>query len=224
MKCVLLSDTHGDHASLDCPDGDVLIHAGDFTESGGLEETIRFANWIENQPYDHKLVVAGNHERCLAPGAPGRPIGLDHLQEVATYLEDSSVTIDGTTIYGSPWTPRFGDWAFMKDESGLERTFSRIPGDTDVLVTHGPPRERLDTVTVHRQNGHGRVRTPTATKPVGSRALRSAVDRVAPEIHCFGHIHEGRGDTRADGTRFLNVSIMDESYDSVYDPVVVEIG
>ncbi len=62
---VLLADTHGYHRGLPVPEGDVLVHAGDLTRSGALDELEDAARWLASLPHRHKLVVAGNHDRCL---------------------------------------------------------------------------------------------------------------------------------------------------------------
>lgn len=43
-----MSDTHSltPHIKFDVPDGDVFIHAGDFTRCGSLEEVVEFNEWI----------------------------------------------------------------------------------------------------------------------------------------------------------------------------------
>ena len=63
VRIVCISDTHGKHADLDdVPDGDVLIHAGDYT-TFGKEVHARASNeWLGTLPHPHKLVVNGNHE------------------------------------------------------------------------------------------------------------------------------------------------------------------
>ena len=55
------------------------------------------------------------------------------------YLQDSSVTIGGLKIWGSPWTLFFFDWAFNLYEDQLREKWEEIPEDTDIIVTHGPP-------------------------------------------------------------------------------------
>ena len=35
MRLVCISDTHTFHEDVNLPDGDILIHAGDFTNKGG---------------------------------------------------------------------------------------------------------------------------------------------------------------------------------------------
>lgn len=64
VRFVCMSDTHSltPHIKFDIPDGDVFIHAGDFTKCGRKEEVIDFNNWIGQLPHKHKIVIAGNHE------------------------------------------------------------------------------------------------------------------------------------------------------------------
>ena len=69
----------------------------------------------------------------------------------AIYLEDSGVVIDGLKFWGSPWTPEFFDWAFNA-RRGLQLfdKWQKIPLDTDVLITHGPPAGILDLVVTRQ--------------------------------------------------------------------------
>ncbi|PIL23040.1 hypothetical protein GSI_14347 [Ganoderma sinense ZZ0214-1] len=72
-RVVCISDTHNRHAELPpLPPGDILIHAGDLTETGTEEELEAAFAWLSAQPHKHKIVVAGNHDTFLqAP--PSRP-------------------------------------------------------------------------------------------------------------------------------------------------------
>lgn len=45
--------------------GDLLIHAGDLTQSGSMEELDAQIEWLDRQPHRYKVVIAGNHELCL---------------------------------------------------------------------------------------------------------------------------------------------------------------
>lgn len=62
MKIVCISDTHGQHKSLNLPKGDCLIHCGDFCKFGHLNDGLNFMNWLEEQDFKYKIVVAGNHD------------------------------------------------------------------------------------------------------------------------------------------------------------------
>lgn len=218
MRLVCLSDTHGLHARLSVPDGDVLVHAGDASMQGGEDELRRFADWLRGLPHRRKVVVAGNHD-WLCERQPGRAAeifaGLD-------YLLDSGVEIDGRRFWGSPWQPWFLSWAFnLPRGEALQAKWDLIPPGTDVLVTHGPPSGLLDEV----ETLAARVLNSLAAHDghVGCRDLRTAVEALAPRVHVFGHIHEGYGQLRAGGTLYVNASNCDRRYRPVNAPVVVDL-
>ncbi|HIO92301.1 MAG TPA: metallophosphoesterase, partial [Leucothrix mucor] len=59
MKLTFISDTHYQHNKLQLDSGDVLIHSGDFTRRGGLDEVANFAEFIAAQDFKTKIVIAG---------------------------------------------------------------------------------------------------------------------------------------------------------------------
>ena len=134
IRCVCISDTHNQHAKLDVPDGDILIHTGDFCDCGSLAELDDFCAWIDRLPHASKVVVAGNHDWCLdeatcdevrrdartrsraPPGMTSR--ARTRLSQSVNYLEDSGCTIDGLTFWGSPYQPEF-EGAFNKPRARI---------------------------------------------------------------------------------------------------------
>lgn len=205
MRLVCLSDTHGRH-DVHVPDGDVLVHAGDLTGSGSLAEIAKAHAWLADLPHAHKVVIAGNHDH----GFQRTPDEARALMTGVTYLEDEGVAIEGVRFYGSPWQPWFFDWAFnLQRGPDLAAVWARIPDDTDVLVTHGPPRGILDRI-------HSGLE-------VGCDDLRAAVARVRPTVHVFGHIHEAYGELERDGTRFVNASTCTLRYEPTQPPIVVDL-
>ena len=108
MRLVLISDTHGQHDQLRIPDGDVFVHAGDMSNMGEPAEIREFAEWLYAQPHKHKVVIAGNHDFLFED----EPAKARAMLKGCAYLQDSAVTIGGLRFYGSPYTPRFFDWAF----------------------------------------------------------------------------------------------------------------
>ncbi len=211
MRIVCISDTHNQHRSplLTIPDGDILIHAGDATSSGSIAELVAFGDWFRSLPHQTKILIAGNHdfafERSLgyALRAVGQTNGI-------VYLQDESVVIHGLRIYGSPWQPRFQDWAFNLDRGApLAAKWALIPDDVDVLVTHGPPWGVLDG---NIQGLH-----------VGCESLVEKLPSLSRlKLHIFGHIHEARGVVERDGTTFVNASAVDVRY-RVYDSATFTI-
>ena len=205
MRLVLISDTHQRHDQLVVPDGDVLVHAGDFSTRGGEEEVARFAAWLRALPHRHKVVIAGNHD-FLFERDPARARA---LLAGATYLEDSGVTIEGVRFWGSPWQPRFFDWAFNLDRGApLKAKWDLIPAGIDVLIVHGPPRGVLDRTWRGEE--------------VGCDDLREALGRVKPRLFVCGHIHEAHGERTVGETRCVNASCCDVRDRLFHAPVVVD--
>lgn len=210
MRICCISDTHEHQDRLEIPRSDLLLHAGDITMMGDPDALKRFQDWclrlLENQMVRKIIVVAGNHD-FLFEQEPERATS---IFDGITYLQDSLTTWEGLRFYGTPWQPWFYDWAFnLRTEEELRSKFALIPENTDVLITHGPPRGILD-------------RTVRGL-PVGSIALLERILEVRPKLVVFGHIHEGYGMVERDGIRFVNASICDVHYRPVNQPVLVDV-
>jgi hypothetical protein len=208
MRMVCISDTHLLRTP-EIPDGDLLIHAGDLTMRGSVLELVYFARWATALPHRHKVVIAGNHERCLE-GAAG-PSARRLLEGAGlVYLEDAAADVAGLRIYGAPWSPEFGRWPFMRPRGrGIAERWELIPASLDVLITHAPPFGTLD-----------RERSGI---PLGCEALAEVVASRGPRLHVFGHIHGGYGVVERNGTVFVNASVVNERYRPVNPPVVLDI-
>lgn len=208
MRMIAISDTHCKLSDIDLPDGDVLVHAGDATMSGRYHEVYEFASVMARLPHRHKIFVAGNHDL----GFQDQPEKFESLLKEAgiVYLRDSSITIDGIKFYGSPWQPEFYNWAFnLPRGPALGAVWSKIPGDVDVLITHGPPHGVLDYV-------------PRGER-VGCEELLAAVIEKKPKYHIFGHIHEGYGVIERYGVVFCNASTCTRRYDATNAPHVFDL-
>jgi Icc-related predicted phosphoesterase len=211
VRLVLTSDTHGLlPPDLILPPGEMLIHAGDATMMGRLDEVRAFAKWMRRQPHLHKLYVPGNHDFAFELNSPNHDIALAFMADAGvTVLIDSLVTIQGLRIYGMPWTPTFGRWAFMRDKSGMERACAQIPDRLDILITHGPPYGILD------RNGEG--------ERCGSGALLERIKDTAPRLNVHGHIHPGHGMEMRYGTAFFNVAACDDRRQYVNPATVYDL-
>ena len=206
LRLVVISDTHGLHERLSLPEGEVLIHGGDITRRGKLDEVRAFDRFLSQQNFRHRIVIAGNHDFCFEQ----QPQEARRLLTHATYLEDEAVEIEGVRFYGSPWQPWFYDWAFnLHRGAPLREKWDLIPPETDVLITHGPPLGLGDQTT--------------RGEKVGCEELRRAVKRIRPQFHIFGHIHEGYGQWEEDGTTFVNASTCNFNYEPRNPPVVLDV-
>jgi Icc-related predicted phosphoesterase len=206
IKLVVISDTHGFHRQMVVPEGDILIHAGDFTDYGTLEQAADFNLWLGQLPHPHKIVIAGNHDFCFESNPQEAKAQLTN----GIYLQDQAIEIMGIKFYGSPWTPVFFDWAFMANPGPqMAEIWSKVPKDIDVLITHGPPKGICDLT----DQGDS----------AGCQELLAALNTVKPKYHIFGHIHEGRGIKKNNGITFLNASNIDSNYQKLSPAVVLNI-
>ncbi len=213
FKLVATSDTHGVHHDLKIPECDLLIHAGDCTYESGQAALRSFCKWIEEQPAKHKVFICGNHDWAFQEWPEQARALVKQYAPSAIYLENESVEIEGIKIFGSPITPNFFDWAFnCKRGPDIRAYWDKIPSDTDVLITHGPPVGILDKT----QAKYGNL-------SVGCKDLYEAVLRVQPKYHFFGHIHPGYGSMvlnhpSGKTTSYFNCSYVNEGYRSANKP------
>jgi len=211
MKIVLISDTHSRHREVTVPNGDILIHSGDFSGRGNPYEVEDFLEWFTSHPHTNKIFIAGNHDVSFEDKPTWLKDMLDKLSPNIFYLEDSSVTIDEIKFYGSPWQPEFHNWAFnLVRGPELAEKWAKIPLDTNVLITHGPAYSYLDYTIF----GH---------KNVGCHDLLERIKEIKPQIHTCGHIHHSHGSTYDQYTTYFNASICDERYQPTNKPLIVDL-
>lgn len=206
MKIVCISDTHRKEQSVNLPDADILIHAGDFdiNNEWHFDKLLYWFNEL-SEKYKHVIWVAGNHDFYFQ-GMFNEEIQRK-LPRNVRYLMNSMAIVDGIKIWGSPYSPQFNDWAFMGHLEELNKIWSTIPLDTDIVITHAPPFGINDQVRGISQ---------------GCPALRNRIKKIKPKYHIHGHIHEGYGIYRDENTAYINASFLDEFYAMFNEPVVID--
>ena len=119
VRVICISDTHTN--TLNVPHGDVLIHAGDLTNAGTVEEIQAQINWLDSLPHREKIIIAGNHDSYFDSKSrrmedKRRKLNFRGLH----YLQNQSVTLKfkggrKLTFYGSPDIPKCGgsDFAYV---------------------------------------------------------------------------------------------------------------
>lgn len=218
MKILAASDIHGDSNALGMIGNialrqkpDVILLAGDICAN------CRYRRFVDLLPEltDHArcpvIMTPGNHDFWnTAPFRPGtlglryqkgrEPIveGKNEIGKKAIVcLVDEAITFMGYKIFGAPWTPTYGHWAWMKDVSEL--TFD-VPDDTDILLTHCPPFGHGD------QTSDGRR--------LGSEALTETINKNKNlTLAIYGHVHEDGGWAgKINETILRNVSCRDKNH------------
>jgi Icc-related predicted phosphoesterase len=218
LKIVCFSDTHTYHSKLDLGSGDILLFAGDVMGNGyKLQELTEFMEWFEAQDFEHKVMVAGNHDHFIEDHP-------EHFQSILkacpsiTYLQDSGVVIGGIKIWGTPHQQLFCNWAFNQTDAFLKEAFEKIPPDTDILLSHAPALSILD----HLQN----------RASVGEPHLRNHIfsDLHQLKFHVFGHIHNAYGTQRIwnspQGNYYtaINCAVVNEQYQVANEPITIKYG
>lgn len=216
LKIVCISDTHLKMNHIKLPDGDLLIHAGDHTSTGSIQQMSQAFKDLAKHKYKYGIVtICGNHDWLgeldpLLTKQLAKDNGL-------IYLDDSFVEINGYKIWGSPVQPEFCNWAFNRERGHVIRQhWDKIHNDVNILVTHGPPANILDQCPDHYDR---------LGEKVGCSDLVNAIQRLKPnlQLHVFGHIHNSYGMRCEDGVTYVNASCCDERYIPINAPIIVDL-
>jgi len=212
-KVVCISDSHTQLRKAKIPSGDILLHAGDITDVGDIQDIEQFTwNLKKYQSVFSAIVVCGgNHDFCFSADKNKRPTEAEDILKRAgiIYLQDSFTIQKGLKIYGSPWQPEFCDWNFnLPRGKALADKWAMIPDDTDILLTHSPPYGILDYVNFSHQ---------------GCQDLAYRVKQVKPKLHCYGHLHMNYGIQKEADTIFVNASLCNDENYLVNQPIEVEL-
>ena len=222
VKVTCISDTHLEHKRLTkklvnhSSSPSVFIHAGDFTNFGNIEKIEEVFYWVSDLPYDHLLMICGNHEVKVSENdAMLKPLAASYGIQL---IHNEVVEIEGFKFYGEPRSREFFNWGWSYNPGQeAEEVWAKLPEDIDVLVTHGPPHGCCDfipTIDLH------------TLKPVGHQgciSLRRAIEEKKPRYVVCGHIHEGYGTSLINETTVINAAIMNKNYVPVNDPVTFEL-
>ncbi len=129
---------------------------------------------------------------------------LDLLKSKTISVHAEGKIVDGIGFYGyggaktpfnTPFEPSEGEI-----ELGLEKAFNEVKkAKMKIQVTHAPP------------NGTKVDRIPSGAH-VGSNAVRSFIERNAPNVAVSSHIHESRGVDELGATKLINPGRLPEGY------------
>lgn len=202
-----ISDLHGHLPEIEpC---DLLLIGGDICPDGPLAGRwldLKFRPWLKSIPAKQVIGIGGNHD-FVFQGTNG----MEALELPWTYLEDSSITVSGLKIYGSPWVPKLKSWAFYKSNEDLKTYWDDV-AECDILMSHGPPYGFGDLSGFSGFFEHA-----------GCKALYDNLKRIKPKALVTGHIHEAYGLYHAQGVDIYNASHMTINYDPLNQPVEIKL-
>ena len=125
---------------------------------------------------------------------------IDGLPDNVHQLSNSGIEIDGVKFYGVPMF--LGDFITERQRHNYEK----IPGDTDVLITHSPAYGILDY-----DDGIN----------YGSEEILTKLSELHLKAHLFGHIHAKHGVLVQNGIKFSNGAIMNADHSVLNSPNLI---
>jgi Icc-related predicted phosphoesterase len=233
LKVVAISDLHGGGTGVNTglpaiPECDLLLIAGDvcpvwdhhkeFQEEWLVHE---FSPWLIDQPTTTVVGIAGNHDFIAQRNR-------EFMRTLPwTYLDNEEVVVkvgnQHLKVWGSPYSNRFGNWAFMRPEGALRDIWDTIPRDIDILMTHGPAWGYGDAV--YRYDAI--KRDMLQGEHVGSSSLASMLNYGSwpnLKLYVFGHIHESYGKGYLpNGAEWANVAMLDDKYEPTHKIMEFEL-
>eukprot|EP01126_Amoeba_proteus_P048010 TRINITY_DN5525_c0_g1_i1.p1 TRINITY_DN5525_c0_g1~~TRINITY_DN5525_c0_g1_i1.p1 ORF type:complete len:187 (-),score=27.99 TRINITY_DN5525_c0_g1_i1:298-858(-) len=180
---------------LKIPDGDILIHAGDWTRFGRESDATDFNDWLGTLPHKHKIVVNGNHEANASWKNK-----VETILSNAIFLKQRSIIVQDLCIFGTQF--------FWPTVEGENPYLEEIPKDVEILICHGP-------VAGHADDGQGCPTLLTKVKEIRPRLV------VSGHIHSGHSVEKGKGLCK--GITFVNASICRKGYEIGWDPVVLDL-
>ncbi len=179
-----------------------------------------FKMWVLDLPVEKVYIIAGNHDAWFERNDLEAHSIFSKYDKV-TYLKNEYVDYISNQdskvyrIFGTPYCHIYGNWPFMRSEEILTKKFSEIPGNVDILMTHDAPYGTSD-ICFEGWAADGQHK--------GCPELRDAILDTKPKYNFHGHLHStNHGEEILGETKVYNVSILNESYDFVYNPLIIRV-
>lgn len=180
-----------------------------------------FINYINNLNCEKVILIPGNHDFIFWHIYKNIS---ENSKEIKEYifnktncdkldiLIDDFIIYDNKKIYGTSWCPELKNWAFYGDEETLINKFNMIPKDTNILLTHCPPKVGNAGIVLQKCRNINR--------DFGCIELTNTLNKLNNLDFVFcGHIHSGEhSETHLNNIKIVNVSILDEFYRFKFNP------
>jgi Icc-related predicted phosphoesterase len=177
MKIIVISDIHGRKGNLSSlPSAKLYLLCGDIAQFGAGNEAGEVLSQIKGKVWS----VLGNCDD----------------EQVLEYLEKNDMSLHrrerefcGLRIFGVGGGKRATGTTpteFTEEQFAAMLPVKRV----DILVTHSPPRDCLDTAMFGMH--------------AGSTAIRKYIETYQPSFAFCGHVHEARGQEHIGTTTVVN--------------------
>ncbi|GJQ84226.1 hypothetical protein Trydic_g2894 [Trypoxylus dichotomus] len=245
VRFVCMSDTHSlvHNIKFNIPDGDVFIHAGDFSKCGHVDEVKEFNRWLGTLPHKHKIVICGNHELSFDP----KFVNMFKKRFESSCRHTGALT--GSDTYGdgedelkeavnTPNNKQYLSNCIYLEDSLVELYGIKIYGTPwqpefgnwgfnlkrgkECLQKWDLIPEDTDILITHSPPlGYGDL-VCSGVRAGCVELLTTVQHRVKPKYHVFGHIHEGYGVLSDGQIIYINASTCDINYMPNNLPIVFD--
>lgn len=226
MKICAFSDMHG-QINFKVEPCDIVLIGGDIiplkiqnytVESEEWFKTV-FIPWCNDLPCEKVVFIAGNHDFFLMRHPDRMRLMLKDQDKIA-YLDGEIFEYKGKVIFGTPWCKPFGRWAFMESYEEQDKRYARyleIIGKVDIVLSHDAPYGVSDIILQKdcwwADGTH-----------IGNQSLKKFLEAAKPTLNIHGHLHTTNHNVEKLGdTDVYCVSILDENYEMVYEPLYIEL-
>ncbi len=191
MKIIAITDIHGrsglgGNIEQAITGADILVCAGDITNFGGADDAARIIGELMDLN-QHMLMVHGNCD----------------LPDVNLFLEKNNIDLHGKTRQLDS-AAFYGAGGSISTPSGTPQESPETDFETMLNRYEKDPACRFHVFVSHQPPSYTVVDKTIMGMHVGSKAIRSFIERFHPDIAVCGHIHEARGDDRIGKTIILN--------------------
>ncbi len=229
MKIVAMSDLHGDLLRVNTfKECEVVFICGDFSPLNIQADDKKmkkwlvevFKPWCEALPCDKVFFIAGNHDWISLRNQEFMKSVFPRDEKVSYLCQDLAIytSREGKdyTIFGTPYCHQFGNWAFMEEDEELTKLYMSIPNDLDILLSHDQPYGYGDILLQNTAWNDG--------SHIGNKSLLEAIFIRQPKYMFCGHLHSTTHEcVEIVQTKRYNVSLKDEYYDMVYEPLYLDV-
>ena len=233
VRVVCVSDTHGMHSSLPdpLPDGEILVHAGDFSPNDHIIPNISFPAWLQQQSsrFQYVFVVEGNHDPFAFTNdkefhtLPDNVRLLSYKGETVEVKNRDgnacNVRVYGTRFFAYPLQIKKGTNIdlYKEKKDKIETEFHRLlercqekKESVDILINHVPPLAILDWNPKHERSQ-------------GCEVARKFSREIKPRLFVCGHVHADHGVSMQGDTVYVNAANCLSPDDLGWGSVIVEI-
>ena len=223
MKVCAISDLHGNLPDIDTQDAELLFICGDiFPLKIQSNKTAcyywfvnTFIHWCNSLKVNRIYFIGGNHDFFLENN-DGINTMLMNYPNIRYILNENVIYTDKNgkdwKIFGSPDTHILYEWAFMYAPEIEFEDFNKMDKDCDIMLTHDAAYGQNDICNIIT-NDH-----------LGNKELTKVLENKHPKYHFTGHLHTSDHNlVNYNGSNTACVSLLNEAYDLVYDPLIINI-